>query len=705
MARLLAQPSIKLSTDRNVIPPSPTTELDKMARSVNPEERPTLRRYTSMTMEEKTSTELDLPRGSFVLIGGDLAYPSPCDETYSTRLFGPYSDALRGNYSLRRLFHLNQKDIVEPDPEDSDKAHITLLDAQSVANIVQGKNSLRQNANTVEEALRTVPLLFAIPGNHDWFDGLSTYSKYIVEKTWMGGWLMPQKSSYFLLRLPLNWFIICCDTGNTKDIDATQKNYFLGLIDSEMDEESCVILTCHEPGWLADAMELGEHSIQPEIDCLVRVLGTRVRVRIAGDIHNYSRHEPKDTASEAATLLVSGGGGAFLHGARGDKIISQGTEYVRASAFPRNNTYMSMASRLWGFRVVNWKFDLIIGHLCIGLIYSFLPLDAETLSKMGTTDSLTEFFSRSTADTMTLVYYLFFNAHFSLFPLLFYFMCFSLAGADRGASPLWRAAYGGLWTLVVVIVCCGMLVSIYNMVGYMQNKGALFSSAGRWESMLEQQTRTSLEQLIDHAIAGLGETSYLSGGIAKWASYFFNSYLLNIYSFVLKCMDPIETFAYLSLTLASGTMGEFKQEATRLQVLCYYAHLMMFFWVTVTPLVSFIIGIFLFISVRCFDYMYDGVYSAFQIENYKHFLRFRLDHRTRELHCFVIARETIPTVWELDPQHLAEYNSSSTLPPHLRRFPSRWKSILPSRRKNASYKPKLHDSFIVKPHRLPTKNT
>lgn len=45
-----------------------------------------------------------------------------------------------------------------------------------------------------EAALRAYdgPSLFAVPGNHDWIDGLDCFQRHIQHKGWMGGWLMPQ---------------------------------------------------------------------------------------------------------------------------------------------------------------------------------------------------------------------------------------------------------------------------------------------------------------------------------------------------------------------------------------------------------------------------------------------------------------------------------------------------------------------------------
>jgi len=61
------------------------------------------------------------------------------------------------------------------------------------------------------------PTAFAIPGNHDWIDGLETYTRHIQNKGWLGGWLLPQvclSQSYYSSRhvdMPnANVAILCC---------------------------------------------------------------------------------------------------------------------------------------------------------------------------------------------------------------------------------------------------------------------------------------------------------------------------------------------------------------------------------------------------------------------------------------------------------------------------------------------------------------
>ena len=62
------------------------------------------------------------------------------------------------------------------------------------------------------------PQCFAIPGNHDWIDGLDTFQRHFQHKGWLGGWLLPQSNSYFALRLPHGWWLLALDLVLVGDI-------------------------------------------------------------------------------------------------------------------------------------------------------------------------------------------------------------------------------------------------------------------------------------------------------------------------------------------------------------------------------------------------------------------------------------------------------------------------------------------------------
>jgi hypothetical protein len=73
------------------------------------------------------------------------------------------------------------------------------------------------------------PSAFIIPGNHDWYDGLTTFSRFILARDWLGGWLIPQKRSYFALKLPQGWWIFGLDLALTQDIDIDQVSTHLPI--------------------------------------------------------------------------------------------------------------------------------------------------------------------------------------------------------------------------------------------------------------------------------------------------------------------------------------------------------------------------------------------------------------------------------------------------------------------------------------------
>lgn len=80
-----------------------------------------------------------------------------------------------------------------------------------------------------------------------------------------------------------------------------------------------MIVMTHQPDWLLDWYENGKHKHNIS-DLICNILKRRCRLRIAGDIHHYMRHErsvnPGGSDHEpvyAQHLLVNGCGGAFLH--------------------------------------------------------------------------------------------------------------------------------------------------------------------------------------------------------------------------------------------------------------------------------------------------------------------------------------------------------------------------------------------------------
>jgi len=153
---------------------------------------------------------ISLERGNILLIGGDLAYPNPSAFTYEKRLFCPFEYALQPPH----WYKTDSISVNKPELPD-------------------GVSDLKHYDG---------PQCFLIPGNHDWFDGLNTFMRYVCHKSWLGGWFMPQKKSYFALQLPKGWWVFGLDLALHGDIDVYQFNFFSKLVKEKVDSTSSFFL-------------------------------------------------------------------------------------------------------------------------------------------------------------------------------------------------------------------------------------------------------------------------------------------------------------------------------------------------------------------------------------------------------------------------------------------------------------------------------
>lgn len=226
----------------------------------------------------KLSTLVKLPRADVMVIGGDLAYPNPSNETYEQRFFRPFEAALPPPP------HVRPGRLVVAKPDLPGIEHL-----RHGAVGTDGASTSRESASADLLHQYEGPTAFAIPGNHDWIDGLETYTRHIQHKGWLGGWLLPQEKSYFALALPHGWWLFGLDLALVDDIDMCQCRYFARIADERMAEGDQAILVTHQPRWLSDWFwdETACHNLRQ----LVRGhLRGRARVHLAGDLHFYMRH-------------------------------------------------------------------------------------------------------------------------------------------------------------------------------------------------------------------------------------------------------------------------------------------------------------------------------------------------------------------------------------------------------------------------------
>jgi hypothetical protein len=195
-----------------------------------------------------------LPRGQVLIMGGDQVYPTASMEQYEDRLKGPFTAA----YPL-------------PEPD------------------------------------RPQPTLYALPGNHDWYDGLTAFLRVFVGQRTdrIGGWRIEQTRSYFAISLPHHWWLFAIDEAYGAYLDDPQLVYFEQAARA-LGPRDRVILVTPTPGWSKPGPKSYD-TIDFFLRNIIAPTGARVAVMIAGDQHHYARyHHPQ------LELITCGGGGAYL---------------------------------------------------------------------------------------------------------------------------------------------------------------------------------------------------------------------------------------------------------------------------------------------------------------------------------------------------------------------------------------------------------
>ena len=216
-----------------------------------------------------------LPRGRILVMGGDQVYPTPSREAYQERLIVPFEAAAKGQ--------------IDPDQP---------------------------------------PHLYAIPGNHDWYDGLLTFLSLFCRRrkqgTWnvgrrgrtIGGRETQQTRSYFALALPRGWWLWAADVQLAGYIDQPQIDFFTHVARDWMDDNSRLILCTGMPSWAYVDVDDPTPAFRnfSYLERLARLAnkGHRLCAVLTGDSHHYSRYTEGE-GQAGCHYITAGGGGAFLH--------------------------------------------------------------------------------------------------------------------------------------------------------------------------------------------------------------------------------------------------------------------------------------------------------------------------------------------------------------------------------------------------------
>lgn len=228
--------------------------------------------HTIAALLAATRIEVDgaaMPRGAFLVLGGDAVYPAASETLYRDRFRGPFRAAF-------------------PCAPESE-----------------------------------APDLFAVPGNHDWYDGLTSFLRIFCQGRWVGGWRTRQTRSYFAIRLPHGWWLWAIDISFDRFIDQPQLAYFRRLAQEEVRPGDRMILCTAKPSWVHAGMA-GDEAYRKGLKArdnlaffqrsVVEPSGARLVLTLSGDLHHYARYANQDGSRMKVT---SGGGGAYLYPTHG----------------------------------------------------------------------------------------------------------------------------------------------------------------------------------------------------------------------------------------------------------------------------------------------------------------------------------------------------------------------------------------------------
>ncbi|MEA2685267.1 MAG: hypothetical protein QOE93_462 [Actinomycetota bacterium] len=269
-------------------------------------------------------------RGRILVMGGDQVYPVPKRSHYENRLLGPYRAAM-------------------PNPPGNEKHD-----------------------------------LFAIPGSHDWYDGLINFTNIFCRRRELGALRTSQTRSYFAVALPHRWWLWGIDLQFGDFIDEAQVRYFSEIASDAMQEGDRIILC------MAKEVDSGPKSAEVCSDRDVRYLerevvapaGGRIEVFLKSGRHYYSRYEEED----GRQLITAGGGGAFLHpthrlpeGTSPHGVLK--TNYVKQTVYPSEKVSKRLRKRVFLLPAYNLPLAALLGsvHLLLAILLR-LHLEDQYLS-------------------------------------------------------------------------------------------------------------------------------------------------------------------------------------------------------------------------------------------------------------------------------------------------------------------------------------
>jgi hypothetical protein len=259
----------------------------------------------------------DTLRGELFVMGGDQVYPTATVDDYQAKLKDPYRSAL-------------------PWLAEEERPHLCV-----------------------------------VPGNHDWYDGLTAFLKVFCQQRSIGAWKTRQSRSYFALKLPHRWWLWAVDIQLETDVDKPQIDYF-DYFAQQLQPGDRLILCTPTSSWIDAGDDAAaarrEHRSHQNLNFLedrIRKRGANIVVNLSGDLHHYSHYVRRESDRHKFTV---GGGGAYLYGTHElpeQLRLYEGRdtkeEYRRVAAYPDAPTSKRLRLGALGFFYKNLAFSAFLG--------------------------------------------------------------------------------------------------------------------------------------------------------------------------------------------------------------------------------------------------------------------------------------------------------------------------------------------------------
>jgi hypothetical protein len=350
------------------------------------------------------------------------------------------------------------------------RARILILGGDQVYPTATRAEYEQRFAGPYEAALPWVPddqrpRIFAIPGNHDWYDGLTSFMRLICQSRWIGGWQTRQARSYFAMKLPRGWWLLGTDIQLQADIDKPQLDFFRKVA-AKMKPGDRVILCTAEPAWVHaphhpevfDNLAYFERTV-------ICPSGAELALTLTGDLHHYARYEDEDGRRHKIT---AGGGGAYLYGTHllpeevdleapgsgsGNDEPPARERFRRQSVYPPPAESRRIRRGAWRLPLLNGRFPVFLG-----IVYLTYAWALQFASSVGDASSLVAMArSSGPGDTLAIIQRVVASVIAS--PFLFAFSVIFIAAMwafcqpDPGRPKWWKAfgAIHGLAHLVLIV--------------------------------------------------------------------------------------------------------------------------------------------------------------------------------------------------------------------------------------------------------------